>query len=145
MSVRRQLSQFHKKWIFMEKKWTNGQHWNRQKTSNRIFVFLFLLINKTAGHNQDIYRPLTLLNIPFRTMKAFSRKKYYLQQILIFFPKLKFFWFLHKTFISGEKRHFYAISFDTHSTANLPPLLSFLKKFKLFFKKTPKFVRFEKS
>ena len=65
------------------------------------------IANKTAGHHREIYSPLTQVKIPFRRMKAFFfLKKYYLQQILIIFPYLQFFWFLQKTSNQVKKANF---------------------------------------
>ena len=62
----------------------------------------------------------------------------------IFFVNLNLFDFWQKTEIKMEKKHFQEIiSFDTHSTAKLPPL-PILKKYPTFSKKKLSYV-FEKS
>ena len=64
---------------------------------------------------------------------------------------LKVFWFFAKNLIIRVEKIFSKkIPFDTHSTANLPPLVAlkiiqvFFRKTHLFLKKNPNFQRFEK-
>ena len=64
----------------------------------------------------------------FKRMNTFFLEKYFLIYLLIF-PNLEIFqFFLQKTSQLKWRKHFYEImSFDTHSTTNLP--LSILKRF----------------
>ena len=91
-----------------------------------------------------LFRSFTLLNILFRTIKAFFGE-YYLQQKLITLPNEKIFsYFCEKTLTSEGKRHVhYSKTFDTHFTSNLPLLLIFLKKtkFRTYFRSSPCFSR----
>ena len=101
-------------------------------------------LNETAGHNRHVYRPLTLLKIPFRRWKAFFfSKSYYIQQNLIVF-EIHFFLNSSKNLqFMWKKKHFHEIvSFDSYSTATfLPsPLLK-----KSIFEKKPSFFSQKKT
>ena len=88
----------------------------------RTFERIEWTYNKTAGHHRHIFCPLILLKISFRKMKAVFQIKNSSD-------------FCKKPWIQVEKRHIYEIiSFDTHSTANLPHFLK-SSKFKFFFRK----------
>ena len=96
----------------------------------------------TAGYHRHVFRPPILLKMPFKKMKAFFFQKI----ALIKFCNFSKFWnlliFCKKTQFRGKRLVLEIISFDTvtfdrHSTANLPPL-RILKK-KTVFSKNPTF------
>ena len=62
-------------------------------------------INKTADNHRNFFRFLTLLNVPFRSMKAFSWKRLPSANFDNF-SKLKIFWFPQITLNSHEKKTF---------------------------------------
>ena len=112
-----------------------------------------LLTNKMAGYHRHI------LHLPIFVKKASEKMKtfFFSKKHFIIFSNFSnfqnFLIFCQKTSSVGWERHFYEIiPFDTHSTANLPPL-SILKKIQVFFQKNPSifpeknpnFERFENS
>ena len=87
--------------------------------------------NKTAGQHPHIFRPSTLLKMPFKRKKRFFPKNA-LQQ---FFLKFKNFLIFAQTLNFGEnilkKYHFI-----WHSTAKVSPFPDFEKKHQVVLKKT---------
>ena len=78
--------------------------------------------NKTPGLHRDIFRPPTLLKMPFRKMNSLFGNLLQIQN----FPE-----FLQNLNISGKTTSQKIMSFDAHSTANSAPL-QILKKKHLF-------------
>ena len=103
------------------------------------------LKNKTAGHHWHIFCPPFLLRDTFQKDESVLSKKYYLQQILIIFPNLKFlfFWFLQKTLNSGGKKTFLWNNIWYVFYSKFATFTNFVKI--QFFPKKPIFVHFEKS
>ena len=88
--------------------------------------------NKTPGY----FTPPNFIKAAFRRMEAFFRKK---TSNFLTFRNLKIFWFLQNFNLSGKTHFWKIIPFDTHYTANLPPLpivknSNFLSKTMFFFK-----------
>ena len=105
-------------------------------------------LNKRACYHRHILRPFFFVKKAYKQMKTFffSKKHFILFSNFSNFQNFPI--FCQKNLIIRAERHFKEIiPFDTHSTANLPPL-SILKKFKFFsknpsiFSKKPKFRTF---
>ena len=75
-----------------------------------------IILKKAAGYYRHIFRPPILMKMPFERMKTF------------FFQLKIFYFFSKRTSQLKRKRPFQEIiSFDSHSTANLPPLPILMK------------------
>ena len=76
--------------------------------------------NNTAVYHRHIFRPPILLKMPLKSMKAFFFQK--LSNFCNFSTSWNFQILLQKTSQLKWTKHFQEkLSFDTHSTANLPP------------------------
>ena len=78
--------------------------------------------NETAGHHRHNFRPQTLLQIPFRRIKAFFLKNTVFSKLWYSSKYISFLISAKKLRLRWKKRHFCELmSFETHLTAKLLP------------------------
>ena len=110
-------------WKFLlAKMFSNNVHIFRRVFRTQGF-FHFVPEKKQDGPLPPAYfRPIFLLKMLFKRLKAFSLQKI-LSLFFLNFPKLKKInFFKIKDFTKTYKRHFWElVSFDIHSATNLPP------------------------
>ena len=108
------------------------------------------MCNKTACFYRHIVRPLNLLKIPFKKMKAFFIQ-IFSSSNLVFFPNLIFLWFVQTTLDSSGKKTLFWYNiiwcafYRKFALFNDFEKVNFFSKKPSIFSKNPNFVRFAKS